>query len=71
MTHRFESHHEETFLWDFRPGLKMFKGLKFLIKIEEGMYYLCRDNNGGDQLHGHHASGLRICLCLLKKQVFL
>ena len=33
---------------------KMARGLKFLIKEEEGLYYLCSKNEGSDQL-------LRLC----------
>ena len=38
---------------------KMDRGLKFWIKVEEGLYYLSSENKGADQL--------RIC----KKPVFL
>ena len=31
---------------------KMARGLKFRIQEEEGLYYLCRENRGADQLHG-------------------
>ena len=49
-------HHKKTFFWDFQAGLtqtrlllqqqKMDRGLKFWIKEEEGFYYLCRENKG-------------------------
>ena len=32
---------------------KMARGLKFRIKKVEGLYYLCRENNGADQLRGY------------------
>ena len=31
---------------------KMIRGLKFRIKEVEGMYYLCSENKGADQLQG-------------------
>ena len=45
----------------FRPGLtqtgaeqlqKMARGLKFRIYEAEGLYYLCSENKGADQLRG-------------------
>ena len=38
--------------------LKMFRGLKFLIYEVEGVYYLCSENKGADQLHIFHAADL-------------
>ena len=33
--------------------LKMARGLKFCVYEEEGLYYLCSENKGTDQLHSH------------------
>ena len=39
----------------------MVRGLKFWIKIEEGLYYPCSENKGADQLRGYREADL--CLC--------
>ena len=49
----------------------MARGLKFCIKKEEGLYYLCRENKGPDQLHDDGATDLRLCFCICKKAMFL
>ena len=49
---------------------KMARGLKFWIKKEEGLYYLCCENKGADQLHGYRAADLRLCFYICKRQVF-
>ena len=33
---------------------KMVRGLKFRIQKVEGLYYLCNENKGADQLRGYH-----------------
>ena len=43
---------------------KMAGGLTFRIKEVEGLYYLCSENKGADQLHG-----LRLCFRNCKEQV--
>ena len=47
---------EKTGIRGFRPGpvqlQKMARGLKFRIKIEEGLYYPCSENKGADQFYG-------------------
>ena len=50
---------------------KMARGLKFWIKIVEGLFYLCSENKGTDQLHGHREADLRLCFRIGKKPVFL
>ena len=35
------------------------------------MYYLCRQNNGTDQLSSYSTADLRLCFYICKKQVFL
>ena len=39
-------------------------------KEKEGLYYLCSENNGADQLHGNGTADLRLCFRICKKQVF-
>ena len=40
---------------------KMARGLKFWIKKVEGLYYLCSENKGADQLRGYREADLRLC----------
>ena len=40
---------------------KMASGLKFQIKKVEGLYYLCSENIGADQLRGYREADLRLC----------
>ena len=44
----------------------MARGLEFRILIEEGLYYLCSENQGADQLRSY----LRLCFRICKKPVF-
>ena len=44
-------------------------GLKFWPK-EEGLYYLCTENKGPDQLRGYHTADLHLCFRTCKNQVF-
>ena len=53
---------EKTCLWvsDHVPDTnqavqpqKMLRGLRFWSKVEEGLYYLCRENKDADQLHSY------------------
>ena len=39
---------------------KMATGLKFRIKVEEGLYYPCSENKGADQLRGYGEADLRL-----------
>ena len=36
----------------------------------EGLYYLCSENKGTDQLHSYCAADLSLCLRICKKPVF-
>ena len=36
----------------------------------EGLYYLCRENKGSDQLHGYHAADLRLGFSHIQKSRF-
>ena len=45
-------HHEETCLWGFRPGLTQ-------AGVVEGLYNLCSENKGADQLCSYCAADLR------------
>ena len=49
---------------------KMAKGLKFRIKEVEGLYYLCSENQGADQLRGHREADLRFCFHICRMLVF-
>ena len=49
---------------------KMARGLKFQIKKVKGLYYLCMENKGDDQLYGFSKADLRLYFCISKKQVF-
>ena len=40
---------------------KMARGLKFRIKIEDGLYYPCSENKGADQLCSYCAADLISC----------
>ena len=48
----------------------MTRGLKFRIKKEEGLYYLCSENKGADQLCGYRKADLRLCFRICKKKRF-
>ena len=48
----------------------MARGLKFLIKEVEGLYYTCSENKGADQLHGYREADLRLCFRICKKKRF-
>ena len=48
----------------------MTRGLKFLIIKVEGLYYLCSQNEGSDQLLGYRATDLRLCFRICKMQMF-
>ena len=49
---------------------KMARGLKFWFKIVEGLYYLCSENKGTDQLRGYCEADLRLCIRICKMLVF-
>ena len=49
---------------------KMARGLKFWIQKVEGLYYLCSENKGADQLRGHREADLRLCFHICKMLVF-
>ena len=49
---------------------KMARGLKFRISKVEGLYYLCCENKGADQLRGYREADLRLCLSICKMLVF-
>ena len=46
------------------------RGLKFWILEVEGLFYLCSENKGADQLHSHRATDLRLCFRIFKTQFF-
>ena len=44
--------------------------LKFLISEVMGLYHLCSENKGADQLRNYCAADLQLCFCICKRQVF-
>ena len=50
--------------------VKMARGLKFRIKVGEGLYYPCSENKDADQLRGYREADLRLCFRICKKLVF-
>ena len=48
----------------------MARGLKFRIEKVEGLYYLCSENKGADQLRGCHKADLRLCFRIFNMLVF-
>ena len=57
-----------------KPGCtatqRMFMSLNFQIWEVEGLYYLCSENKGADQLRSYCAADLRLCFRICKKPVF-
>ena len=49
---------------------KMTRGLKFRTEEEEGLYYLCSENKGADQLRSDREADLRLCFRICKTLVF-
>ena len=49
---------------------KMARGLKFQIKKVDGLYYLCSENKGTDQLCGDRAADLHLCFRIYAKSRF-
>ena len=47
---------------------KMVRGLKFRIYEVEGLYYLCSENKGADQLRGYREADLRLCFRICKSR---
>ena len=40
-------------------------------RLEKGLYHLCSENKGTDQLHGYRAADLCLCFfCIIKRQIF-
>ena len=49
---------------------KRARGFKFRIKKEVGLYHLCSENIGADQLRGYREADLRLCFRKCKTFVF-
>ena len=49
---------------------KMARGLKFRMKVVEGLYYPYSENKGADQLRGYREADLRLCFRICKNPVF-
>ena len=48
----------------------MARGLKFRIKVGEGLYYPCSKNKDADQLRGYREADLRLSFRICKNPVF-
>ena len=48
----------------------MARSLKFRLWKVEGLYYLCSENKGADELRGYREADLRLCFRMFKKPVF-
>ena len=46
---------------------KMARGSKFRIKKVEGLYYLCSENKGSDQLRSYREAHLRLLFAYVKR----
>ena len=44
--------------------------MKFRDYEEEGLYYLCSEDKGADQLRGYHEADLRLCFRICENPVF-
>ena len=49
---------------------QMARGLKFWIYEVEGLYHLCTENKGADQLHDYCSDDLRLCFSHMQKNRF-
>ena len=49
---------------------KTARGLKFRFKKEEGLYKICSESKGADQLRGYHEADLHLCFRICKTLVF-
>ena len=49
----------------------MTRGLKFWILMVEGLYYLCSENKGADQLCSNRKADLHLCCRICKKPHFI
>ena len=55
-----------------KPGEKVARGLKFRFEKVMGLYYLCSENKGTEQLCDYRTADLRLWFCIIicNKQVF-
>ena len=53
-----------------KQSQKVVRGLKFQIYEVEGLYYLCSENKGADQLRSYREADPRLCFRICKKPVF-
>ena len=49
---------------------KMARGLKFRVKVVQGLYYPYSENKGADQLRSYCATDKPLCFRICKKPVF-
>ena len=43
------------------------RGLKFRIEKDDGLYYLCSENKGADQLHCYHVADVHLWFRICEK----
>ena len=71
----YEPRCEKTGLRGFPPGptqTGLYNHRKwFRIQEVEGLYYLCSENKGADQLRGCREADLRLCFRIMQKADFL
>ena len=53
--------------WAVQPQ-KIARALEFRIKAVKGLYYLCSENKGADQMPGYHAADLPLCFHICKSR---
>ena len=78
LSHEIEPRHGKTNvlvsdLVRHKPGCtatEVARGLKFRTQKLEGLYYLCSENKGADQLRGYREADLRLCFRICKMFVF-
>ena len=76
---QYELHREKTCLQSFQPGntnravqpQKIVRGFKFWIYEVEGLFYLCSEKKGADQLCDYGKADLRLCFSIGENQVFM
>ena len=51
------------------PAQKMARGLKFRIQEVEGLYYLCSEIKGADQLRSYHGGKSKGTTCVVDRDV--
>ena len=56
--------------WSDTNQAVQLQNLKFRFKKVEGLYYICSENKGADQLRGYREADLHLCFGKCKMLVF-